>query len=181
MQDVMLQMGAVQFMVPGMAVQALTRTQHFRYASNQPVSGAPIHQYLGEGEHSIRIQGVVYAQFLFPINWLAEAGLAPNSLRGGIAALRDAPNVFIKNLRGRFTETVRGIHQSPIDELEALASSGRPQDIFSGDGRRLGAFYIERIERSGDTWTARGGLYKQTFSLELKRKREERDNGTRIS
>jgi phage protein U len=180
--DVMLQIGSVQFTVPALVIQSIKRSQEYRYASNQPISGGPVHTYLGIGKHTVSLQGVIYAPYLFPLNAEELTGLPPRELmNGGIAALRDAPNAFIKRLQNRGDQLLKNTYINPLEDLERLAESGIAHDLYQGDGKRLGKVFILGIDRDSDNFTKRGGVQKQTFSLDLEFAREDHINAPTVS
>jgi phage protein U len=174
--DVMLQIGSVQFTVPALTIQSLKRSQDYRYATNQPIAGAPLHTYLGVGKHTISLQGVIYAPYLFPLNAEELTGLPPTELmKGGVAALRGAPNAFIKRLKNKGNQVLENKHINPLEDLERLAESGQAHDLYQGDGTLLGRVHILSIDRDGDNFTRRGGLQKQSFTIELEFAKERTD------
>jgi phage protein U len=81
MIDVQMQLGPITFGLRRAAYQELTRATEYRWATVDPVGIAPAYQFIGVGEDTITLNGVVYTHI--PTSWnaigdmrdLAAAGL----------------------------------------------------------------------------------------------------------
>lgn len=63
MSDVMLSLGEYVFGIDTAAYESLNRVTRWRWASQERLSRSPARQYLGPGDDSITLPGVVYPQY----------------------------------------------------------------------------------------------------------------------
>lgn len=67
MIDVQMQLGPITFGLLYAAYQELTRATEYRWAAIEPVGLAPAYQFIGLGEDTITLTGVVYPHI--PTSW----------------------------------------------------------------------------------------------------------------
>ena len=60
----MLQLGTFQFSITSAAYKQLRRRRSWRWAAQQRLQERPARQFVGEGDDSITLSGVIYPQYL---------------------------------------------------------------------------------------------------------------------
>jgi phage protein U len=58
--EVMLQLGSFQFSVRTAVYQELRRTKNYRWAGHDRIGVRPAHQFIGPGDESVALSGVIY-------------------------------------------------------------------------------------------------------------------------
>ena len=62
-REVMLQLGAFQFAIYSAAYQSLRRATEYRWQAQQRAGRKPAQQFMGPGQDSIELGGVIYPEF----------------------------------------------------------------------------------------------------------------------
>jgi hypothetical protein len=60
MADVLLGVGPYRFKIKALNYQALTRTFNYRWVSQERIGRRPAMQFLGPGEETVELRGVIY-------------------------------------------------------------------------------------------------------------------------
>ena len=132
-QDIMMQLGDIQFTISTLTLEEITHAKSFRYASQETIGSGVTHQYLGRGLETIALDAVIY-----------EKGLRSNlGLEKSV--------------------------QDQLEQLDALAASGKATTLYDGLGRNRGKWVIQSISETGNEYTFAGQLLKTNIRLELSR------------
>ena len=62
--EVMLQLGEFQFAIDSAAYQSLRRATEYRWQPQQRAGRKPVQQFMGPGQDSIELAGVIYPEFV---------------------------------------------------------------------------------------------------------------------
>jgi phage protein U len=193
--DVMMQLGQVQFSVPELPILNAQRNQQYNWGRQEPLLAPPIHHYLGQGQHTLSLRGVVFSPDVMPNDVLVPPGgiteipqtLSTNALKGYIPPI--SPAIANALAVGQFnyqklrdlkkagnpalkkeTEKARvpaNQNYNPLALLEAMAKTGKAYPLVDGSGRNYGNAHITQINRTTADFTLRGGALKQTYDLDL--------------
>ncbi len=150
MSDVMMQLGTYQFSINTSAYQTLRRSVGYRWAAQDRIGRAAALQFIGPGEDSLSLDGVI-----FPTH---------RELRNLLSQRRpDAP------LSGGSVLPVRFSQLSQLEAMREQAAAGTPLLLLDGQGQILGQWVIERVEEQQDNFARAGVARRQTFSLKLRK------------
>ena len=143
----MYQLGFVQFELMTLAPQTVTRSNKYRWASNNRMGGRPSKQFVGQGDDKITFDGVIFPEFS------GSASLLEAILRPYI--------VYFPSLKSP------AVGLWLIEVLRGLAAKGEPQPLMRGDGHYMGLYCVESVDETDTNLIAEGVPLKQEFKLEL--------------
>ncbi len=137
----MLALGMFIFSLPTLAYQELQRQTEWRHASNNRVGAAPARQFLGRGDDSITLPGVIMPELagstlsLDALRLMANTGKAWPMVEGSgriyglwvIRSLSETKTIFFRDgtpRRIEFSISLERIDDDRIDLLGAATSTG---------------------------------------------------------
>lgn len=126
----LMALGMFVFSLPTLAYQEMQRQSNWRHPSNSRVGSRSAHQYVGPGDDTVTLSGVLVPELL-----------------------------------GR---------ASTLEELRAMADTGKAWVLVSGAGEIFGAFVIENINTTGTMAFSDGRPRRIEFQLQLKRIDDQR-------
>jgi phage protein U len=143
----LMKLGDFRFSLHTAAYEQLQRSSKYRWKSQERVGRLPGQQYLGPGDETITLSGVIYAEFL------------PASQ--GNANLKDEQ---------------RRSSNSPIAQLNAMraeAGKGKPLTLVDGTGQSWQQWVINQVEETQRTLFPDGTPRLVEFRLQLNRYGED--------
>lgn len=137
----MLALGMFIFSLPTLAYQELQRQTEWRHGSNNRVGAAPARQFLGRGDDSITLPGILMPELagstlsLDALRLMANTGKAWPMVEGSgriyglwvIKSLSETKTIFFRDgtpRRIEFTLSVERIDDDRIDLIGAASSTG---------------------------------------------------------
>lgn len=137
----MLALGMFIFSLPTLAYQELQRQTEWRHASNNRVGAAPARQFLGRGDDSITLPGILMPELagstlsLDALRLMANTGKAWPMVEGSgriyglwvIKSLSETKTIFFRDgtpRRIEFTLSLERIDDDRIDLIGAASSTG---------------------------------------------------------
>ncbi|RMT70214.1 hypothetical protein ALP29_03642 [Pseudomonas syringae pv. avii] len=137
----MLALGMFVFSLPTAAYQELQRQTEWRHASNNRVGAAPARQFVGRGDDSITLPGVILPELagstlsLDILRLMANTGKAWPMVEGSgriyglwiIDSLSETKSIFFRDgtpRRIEFTLSLKRIDDDQVDLLGAATSTG---------------------------------------------------------
>jgi phage protein U len=63
-QDIMMQLGDVQFTISTLALESMSRSKTYRYTSQDTLGAGVVHQYMGRGLETYAVDAVLFAKGL---------------------------------------------------------------------------------------------------------------------
>ncbi|WP_433589642.1 phage tail protein [Pseudomonas koreensis] len=137
----MLALGMFVFSLSTAAYQELQRQTEWRHASSSRVGAAPAHQFVGRGEDSITLPGVILPELagsalsLDALRLMANTGKAWPMVEGSgriyglwiIESLSETKTIFFRDgtpRRIEFTLSLKRIDDNRIDLIGAGTSAG---------------------------------------------------------
>jgi phage protein U len=137
----MLALGMFIFSLPTLAYQELQRQTEWRHGSNNRVGAAPARQFLGRGDDSITLPGILMPELagstlsLDALRLMANTGKAWPMVEGSgriyglwvIKSLSETKTIFFRDgtpRRIEFTLSLERIDDDRIDLIGAASSTG---------------------------------------------------------
>lgn len=130
MLEVMLALGSYRFSVSTAAYRGLERSASWRWPAQERLGAAPVLQYVGPGEQTIRLDGVIHPHYRGLLGLPNLLARVP-PLAGGIG--------YLGKLNSGLTRLGLGIPGRTgawaLERLRQDADSGRPLLLVDGRGR----------------------------------------------
>ncbi|QOF91219.1 phage tail protein [Pseudomonas lundensis] len=137
----MLALGMFVFSLSTLAYQELQRQTEWRHPSNSRVGAAPARQFVGRGDDSITLPGIIFPELagttlsLDALRLMANTGKAWPMIEGSgriyglwvIESLSETKTVFFRDgtpRRIEFTLTLKRIDDDQLDLIGAASSAG---------------------------------------------------------
>lgn len=133
----MLALGMFIFSLPTLAYQELQRQTEWRHASNNRVGAAPARQFLGRGDDSITLPGVIMPELagstlsLDALRLMANTGKAWPMVEGSgriyglwvIRSLSETKTIFFRDGTPRRIEFSIGLERIDDDRIDLLGAA----------------------------------------------------------
>ena len=165
MLEVQMALGTYRFSLSSAAYQGLSRSAAWRWPVQERLGAAPVLQYTGPGEQTIRLDGVIHPHYkgllglpnlLARVPWLAASLGTVASINSALGRL----GVSVPGLSGR-----SGSWQ--LEGMRVDADSGNPLSLVDGRGRIWGYWVITDLTETESRHLADGSALAIDFSVTL--------------